>query len=133
MGERMPTHPRAIPSGWTVFAGSLLLLVGCFNVIWGLVALLNRRVITVSGQGLIVWDLRVWGWAYVITGLLMAATSYGLFTMQTWARWLAVGFVGLNAIVQVVYFTAYPLWSLLVILLDVAIIYQLSARWQPEP
>lgn len=132
MGERMSTPPRAVPSGWTVFAGSLLLLVGFFNIIWGLVALFNRRVISVSGPGLITWDLRVWGWAYLITGLVMAATSYGLFTLQTWARWLAIVFVGLNTIVQVVYFTAYPLWSLLVILLDVVIIYQLSTRWYSE-
>jgi len=46
----------ARPSGWRVFAGSVLLLAGGFNVIWGLVALFNPRVIIVSGQGLVIWN-----------------------------------------------------------------------------
>ena len=125
-------QPMARPSGWRVFTGSVLLLAGCFNVIWGLVALFNPRVITVSGQGLVIWDFTVWGWTYIVIGALMAAASVGLFMMQPWARWLAVVFAGLSAVISVVYFPAYPLFSLLMVLLDVVVIYQLSARWQQE-
>ena len=121
----------ARPSGWRVFAGSVLLLAGCFNVIWGLVALFNPRVITVSGQGgLVIWDFKVLGWIYIVVGALMAAVSVGLFMLQPWARWLAVVFAGLSAIISVLYFPAYPLFSLLMVLLDVVVIYQLSVRWQ---
>ncbi len=122
----------ARPSGWRVFAGSVLLLAGCFNVIWGLVALFNPRVITVSGQGLVIWDFTVWGWTYVVIGALMAAASVGLFMMQPWARWLALVFASLSAILSVLYLPAYPLFSLLMVILDVVVIYQLSARWQQE-
>lgn len=122
----------ARPSGWRVFAGSVLLLAGCFNVIWGLVALFNPRVITVSGQGLVIWDFTVWGWTYVVIGALMAAASVGLFMMQPWARWLALVFASLSAILAVLYLPAYPLFSLLMVILDVVVIYQLSARWQQE-
>ena len=120
------------PSGWRVFTGSVLLLAGCFNVIWGLVALFNPRVIIVSSQGLVIWNFKVWGWIYIVVGALMAAASVGLFMMQPWARWVALVFAGLSAVVSVLYFPAYPLFSLLMVLLDVVIIYQLSARWQPE-
>jgi hypothetical protein len=122
------------PTGWVVFAGSLLLLVGCFNVIWGLIALFRPRTITVTSQGVVILDLRAWGWAYIVVGVLMVAASVGLFTLQTWGRWLAIGIAGLNALIMVLYLPAYPIWSLLVILLDVVVIYQLSARWpQPPP
>ena len=122
----------ARPSGWRVFAGSVLLLAGGFNVIWGLVALFNPRMIIVSSQGLVIWNFKVWGWIYIVVGALMAAASVGLFMMQPWARWVALVFAGLSALVSVLYFPAYPLFSLLMVLLDVIIIYQLSARWQPE-
>jgi len=62
----------------------------------------------------------------------MAVASVGLFMLQPWARWVALVFAGLSALVSVLYFPAYPLFSLLMVLLDVIIIYQLSARWQPE-
>ena len=35
----------------------------------------------------------------------------------------------INAITQIVWFPAAPLWAFLIILLDVTIIYQLTARW----
>jgi len=120
------------PSGWTIFAGTLLLLAGAFNVIWGLEALLNSRVVTASGAGLVFLSFRVWGWGYAIIGGIMIATAIALFMMQPWARWAAIGFVGLNAIINIVYFPAYPLWSFLMIVLDVVIIYQLATGWTRE-
>jgi hypothetical protein len=131
--EQEQMHSIARPSGWTVFAGSILLLAGFFNVIWGVVALLRPRAITVTSQGLVIWDFKAMGWTYIVVGLLMIAISFGLFLMREWARWLAIVIAGLNALVQVVYFPAYPLWSLLVIILDVLVIWQLSTRWRPEP
>ena len=40
----------------------------------------------------------------------------------------AIFFVTVNAILQIVWFPAAPLWAFLMILLDVMIIYQLTAR-----
>ena len=36
----------------------------------------------------------------------------------------------INLIAQFAYFSAFPLWSLVVIALDVAILFALTARWQ---
>jgi hypothetical protein len=60
----------------------------------------------------------------------MALTGLGLFAGSSGARWFAVLFVTINAIAQVVWFPAAPLWAFLMILLDVTIIYQLTARWE---
>lgn len=40
-----------------------------------------------------------------------------------------VFFVSVNAVTKNVWFPAAPLWAFLIILLDVTIIYQLTARW----
>ena len=56
-------------------------------------------------------------------------TGLGLFAGSSGARWAAIFFVAVNAIAQIVWFPAAPLWAFLIILLDIAIIYQLTARW----
>jgi hypothetical protein len=121
----------AEPSGWIVFAGTMLVLVGTFNIIDALVALFNDKIYTVSKSGLIVWDFTAWGWIHLILGIVLVIAAFGLFAGRGWARWLAIVFAALNAIAQISFFTAYPLWSMLVIALDVIIIYQLTARWVP--
>lgn len=118
------------PTGWTVFAGVLLFMVGSLDALWGLAAILNDDVVIVGGQGAIVADITTWGWVHLILGSAMALTALGLFAGSSGARWLAVAFVTVNAIGQIVWFPAAPLWAFLLIVLDVTIIYQLTARWE---
>jgi hypothetical protein len=123
---------RGEPSGWIVFAATMLFIVGMFDAIWGLGAVLNDKVVTVGGGGVIVADFTVWGWIHIVTGCLMIATSIGLFAMKGWARWAGIFFASLSAILQVGVLPAFPIWALIVVALDVVVIYQLTARWQPD-
>jgi len=116
------------PTGWAVFAGVLLLMVGFLDFFYGLAAVLNDDVVVVGGHGAIIADLTTWGWVNMIIGAILVVTSLGLFTAQEWARWTAVFFVTLNAVSQVGIFTVAPIWALIVILLDVIIIYNLTVR-----
>jgi len=119
------------PTGWTVFAGMLLVIVGFLDALWGLAAILNDQVVFVgnAGHGVLVADVTTWGWVHLILGSIVALTGMALFTGNSTARWLAVFFVTINAILQIVYFPLAPLWAFLIILLDVTIIYHLTARW----
>jgi len=127
-------HERRIeerqPTGWTVFAGVLLFIVGSLDALWGLAAILNDDVVFVGGQGVLIADVTTWGWIHFILGSLVASTGLGLFAGAQWARMAAVFFVTINAIAQIVWFPAAPLWAFLLIILDVTIIYQLTARWE---
>jgi hypothetical protein len=62
-------------------------------------------------------------------GVLMLAASPSLFAMRGWARWTAVALATINAIAQLTIITAFPIWALIVIALDVTIIYQLTVNW----
>ena len=119
------------PTGWTVFAGMVLVIVGFLDALWGLAAILNDQVVFVgnAGQGVMVADVTTWGWVHLILGTIVALTGMALFTGNTTARWLAVFFVTVEAILQIVYFPLAPLWAFLMIILSVTIIYQLTARW----
>jgi hypothetical protein len=121
-----------VPSGWAFFAGILLFMIGVFNIIWGLTALLNDTAVTVGQQGLIVWDLTAWGWIHLILGVVLIATGLGLFGGKGWARWMAILFAMLSAFAQIAWMATYPIWSILIITLDIIIIYQLTARWEMD-
>lgn len=122
--------PERQPSGWTVFTGMLLLIVGSLDALWGLAAILNEEIVIVGGHGVIWADVSLWGWLHLILGSIVAITGLMLFAGSPVARGTAIIIVGINAIAQIVWFPATPLWSLLLIILDVTLLYQLSVRWE---
>ena len=119
-------------SGWAAFAGVIMFVVGSLDALWGLGGILNDNVVVVGGHGAIIADINTWGWVHLILGSLIAVTGFGLLLGNTAARWAGVFFVALNAISQIVWFPAAPLWAFLLIILDVTIIYQLTARWDVQ-
>jgi hypothetical protein len=112
-----------------IFAGSIMVIVGFLNFFYGLAAILNDEVVVVGGHGAIIADLTTWGWVTLVVAVVLVLTGFGLFSGAEWARVVGVLIVGLNAIEQVWIFPAAPLWAFIVILLDVIIIYNLTARW----
>jgi len=106
-----------------------MVMVGFLNFFYGLAAIVNDEVVVVGGHGAIIADLTTWGWVTLILAVVLVLTGFGLFAGATWARVVGVAIVTLNAIEQVWIFPAAPLWALIVILLDVVILYNLTARW----
>jgi hypothetical protein len=114
--------------GWVVFAGVMLLLVGAFNVVVGLVALFRSDVLVSAPAGLIVFSISGWGWIHLIGGVLLVLTGLGVFSGNAIARVAAVVLAGLNAVAQLTFLPVYPLWAVIVIVLDVVVIAALLAR-----
>jgi hypothetical protein len=128
----MTARAPARPNGWAAFAGVILFIAGWLNFFYGLAGILNDEVVTVQGRGVVVWDFTAWGWIHLILGLVMVLAGAGLFSGATWARGVAVLFATLNAIAQIGLITAFPLFSVLIIALDVLVIYHVTAGWEPE-
>lgn len=126
-----PDRTREVrgPTGWVLFAGSIMVIVGFLNFFYGLAAIVNDEVVVVGGHGAIIADLTAWGWVTLILAVVLVMTGFGLVTGAAWARVVGVVIVSINAIEQVWIFPAAPLWALIVILLDVIILYNLTARW----
>jgi hypothetical protein len=117
-------------STWIAFAGVMMIIIACFGVMWGIAAIANDEVVVVGGHGVIVLDITTWGWVQLVLSLALGATGLGLLVGNEAARWVGVGLLALNAILQVVWFPAAPLWALLMIVLDVILIYQLFINWE---
>lgn len=116
-------------TGWIIFTALLLAIAGGFNIFYGLAALLNDEVLRVGGPGVLILNLSVWGWFHLVTGVLMFAASFGLISEAGWARWTAIALVFVNALIQFVSITSFPIAAALMILLDIVIVYQLTVHW----
>ena len=114
--------------GWIWFAGMMMVLAGTFNIINGLVALFNDNYFVVGPEGLLLFDLTGWGWLHLIIGTVAVVAGVALFTGATWARIVAVIIAMINAIEQLIWMPAYPVWSIIMIALDVLIIWAIIAH-----
>jgi len=116
--------------GWLLFAAFLLGLTGGFNIIQGITALTKGEDVFVVGKrGLLVFDYNTWGWIMLVLGVVMILVALGLNGARGWARITALVLIGVHALTQIGFISAQPLWSLLVIGMDVVIIYALTVRW----
>jgi len=110
----------------------MMVILGSLDALWGLAAILNNEVVVVGGHGALIFDLTAWGWVQLILGALVGLTGIGLIVGNAAARVLGISLLAINAILQIVWFSAAPLWAFLMIILDVVIIYQLMVNWSEE-
>ena len=113
-------------TGWIVFASFMMILVGSFQAIQGLVALFDDGFYLVGESGLVVdVNYNVWGWVHLLLGVLLLASGAGVMTGNLAARTVGVILAGLSALANMAFIGAYPVWSLIIITVDVLVIYAL--------
>ena len=117
---------------WITFAAVMLSMTGTFNIVFGLVALIDDTHYRIGPQGLLVLDLTGWGWTMLVFGALAVVTGFALFTNAVWARVSALLLAGLNAIAHMMFLSAYPVWSLLAIALDVLVFWAIMVHGDVE-
>lgn len=120
-------YEEATGYGWVVFAGTMLMIVGILNVIYGIAAIDNSKFF-VNGAKYVISDLNTWGWVVLITGALQVLTALGVWARNTLATWAGVAFAGLNAIGVLLMLPAYPFLSVSLFAIDMLVIYALAVH-----
>jgi uncharacterized membrane protein len=123
-------YSRPEPSGWAVggvvFAASVLTLIGCFQAIAGLVAIFDDEFYVVTRNYTFDLDTTAWGWVHLVLGIALVITGWGLFSRSTWAGVTAIVLAMLSALANFFFIPYYPLWAILVIVLDIWVIWSLT-------
>ena len=111
-------------AGWVTFAGIMLIMLGIFQAIEGFVAIFDDGYYLVRPNGLVVnVDYTAWGWIHLIIGLVAIAVGIGLMTGNMVVRIVGIIIAVISAIVNLMFIAAYPVWSTIVIAVDVIVIY----------
>ncbi len=115
--------------GWILFAGIMLFMVGTFQAIAGLVALFNHDYYLVTKSGLALsMDFTAWGWTHLLIGVVALFAGWGVMVGQMWARVFGIAIAFLSAVANIMFMGAYPVWSVIMIAVDVFCIYALSVH-----
>jgi hypothetical protein len=121
-------RPRV--SGWAIggitFAASMLILIGMFEAVDGLVAIFNDDFFVRTQNYTFDLDVTAWGWIHLILGVLLVFTGWGLFSERPWASVVAIFLAMLSAIANFFFIPYYPFWAILVIALDIWVIWSLT-------
>jgi hypothetical protein len=135
---RTPAHAAPRPEGgaeptawvgWIMFGSVLLMMLGTFQAIVGLTALVRSDYYVVAEERLLVnVDFSAWGWVHLALAALAWATAFGLLAGKMWARVVGIGIASLSALVNMAFVEAYPLWSMTMIALDVVVIYAIAVH-----
>ncbi|WP_244524429.1 DUF7144 family membrane protein [Trujillonella endophytica] len=116
-------------TGWVVFAGVIMIMLGFFQAIQGLVAIFDDGFYHVTESGLVIdVDYTVWGWVHLLLGITIFAAGIGVLGGNMLARIVGVGLAGLSALVNLTFIEAYPVWSVIIITVDVLVIYALTVH-----
>jgi hypothetical protein len=115
--------------GWVAFACSMMVLLGIFQVIQGFVAIFDDGFYHVTESGLVVnVDYTAWGWTHLLLGLLIVAAGVGLLSGNVVARTVAVILAGISAVLNLAFIEANPVWSIIVITVDILVIYAVTVH-----
>ena len=117
-----------IRSGWWTFAGVMIMISGVINAFDGLVAITQTRYIerNIGGELPITNNVKNWGWAELIIGVVMILAAFGIFSGANWARIVGIILASINLIFQFAYLGHYPFWSFTMIVIDLLIIFGLA-------
>jgi hypothetical protein len=127
-GASAPGQPSGWAIGWAFFAGAMLIMVGFFQAVAGLVALVDDEFYVVGNEWVFQFDTTTWGWIHLIFGVIVLLSGFGIFSGNVAARTVGVIVAMLSAIVAFVWLPYYPVWAIIIIALDVAVVWALTAH-----
>jgi hypothetical protein len=115
-----------LAAGGITFAATMAVLVGTFQIVQGLVAVFNDDFFLVTRNYTFDLDVSAWGWIHLLLGLLMVGVGFGLYARALWAVIGGIAVAAVSALGNFFFIPYYPVWALLLIVLDVWIIWSLT-------
>ncbi|MGA8044833.1 MAG: hypothetical protein WCA30_01065 [Dermatophilaceae bacterium] len=112
--------------GLIVFAATVMIIGGVMQALQGLVALFNDTFYVVGEEYLFQFDVTTWGWIHLLLGIVVAVAGFSLLQGATWARVVAIVVASVSILANFVWMPYYPLWSIIIISLGIAVIWALS-------
>ena len=119
-------------SGRITFAGGMLVVTGVLQIFIAITALVHDKIYDGTAQYLFAFNLTAWGWIQLITAIAAVGAGYGALRGLAWARIAGIAVAGISMVAEFAYIPHFPLWSVLVIAIDVLIIWGLATYYRPD-
>lgn len=120
------TVKQGFAAGASIAAAVLLMTVGILQLLQGISAVAKDNLLVVGPEYTYQFDITTWGWIHIVVGTLIALTGLALLSGATWARVTAIVLAALSIIANFLWLPYYPLWSILIIALDIVVIWAVT-------
>jgi hypothetical protein len=124
--DRSSTEVSGWAFGFAAFAGAIMLMIGIFQAFEGIAAIANDEFFVVGRNYTFDLDVTAWGWIHLILGVIVAFAGISVYSGATWARAVGIVLAILSAVANFFFIPYYPVWSVLIIALCIAVIWALT-------
>ncbi|WP_432479305.1 DUF7144 family membrane protein [Nocardioides sp. GXQ0305] len=126
--QQSGTRAERMATGFIVFGAMMMILVGSFQVLMGIAGIFRDEFYLSTPNYVFAFDATAWGWIHLVLGLVVIAVGFGILAGQTWGRVGGVVLAVCSALSNFVFIPFYPFWSILIIVLNVFVIWALTAH-----
>ena len=123
-GPARTARPTGSPNAY--FAAAIMVIAGFWQALAGIAALMQDKVYVTTPGYIYSFDLTGWGWIHLLLGILVVCAGVAVFFGLMWARVVGILLAGVSMIANFLFIPHYPIWSLTIIALDVAVIWALA-------
>jgi hypothetical protein len=124
----MNGQPSGWAIGWTAFAGVLMVMLGVWWIVAGIVAIADDDFFVIAQEWVFKFSTTTWGWIHLGLGIVILLSGIGLFTANVWARTVGVVLALIAGLVAFAWLPWYPVWAIIFIAAAVAVIWALTAH-----
>jgi uncharacterized membrane protein HdeD (DUF308 family) len=118
--------------GWIAFAGIVLILAGFLNFVWGIAAIDDSSFFTDEGRYVIFDDLNTWGWFILIVGVLQMIAAVSIWQRHAFGQVFGIFSASVNILILLFTVNAYPFAAFMLFIIDLLVIYALTAYGGPD-
>ena len=72
-------------------------------------------------------SLDAYGWIWLVVGALLVVAGFGVLSGSQAARWFGIFMAAISAISAFLWIYAFPIWSLVGVLISIGVMYALAA------
>jgi hypothetical protein len=119
--------------GSALFVGTLLLIIGVLNVIYGIAAVADSHFY-INDTQFVFGSLHTWGWITIIVGIIQFTAAFSLFAGNVYGRIIGIMAASFGAIAALLDVGgAHPWWSLGIFAVCLIVIHGIWVLGDPEP
>lgn len=115
-------------TGWIVFAAALMVIGGVLQILYGLAAIMHAHWFVYAGDHAYLINTASWGWWLILVGILIGVSGALLWNGNMFGRVIGAVLAFLSLLANLAVFASAPVWTILVIVADVLVIYAIVAH-----
>jgi len=119
------TTERVWATGWTAFAGVMMIFGGAMAIFEGIAAIAQDDIFVTTRNYTYNFDLSSWGWIHLLLGVLVVLAGIAVFSGLMWARVVGIALAGLSMIANFMWLPYSPVWASVLIAVDAFVIWAL--------